>query len=166
MISLSLSHILPLSHSFLSLRIAFSSLPYSSFYFLPTLHAFPHSILSPFFLKSPLSSVQLLPSHPPSFSAPVEYCRMFFSPLPQLFHRSLLFLPKICSWYPSFIPPFSFPAVFFPSLHTHASSSDFHFTVIYGNPFSSSQRQSLSLPLPLPPPRSSSTPRLISPPLD
>lgn len=76
------------------------------------------------------------------------------------------FIP--CSFPPH--PPFCFPALFyyfFPSLHTHAYSSDSHFTVIYGNPFpkSSSQRQSSSLH-PHPHHSSSSTPRLISPPLD
>lgn len=88
-----------------------------------TLHAFPHSILSLFSLKSPLSSVQLLPSHPPSFPAPVEYYRMF-SPLPPTLSSLRSFsLSKISPWYPSFIPPyFSRPAVLYSffSLAAHS----------------------------------------------
>lgn len=117
------------------------------------------SMLSLLSLFSPPQIPSVLCSTPPltslSFSAPVEYYRIL-SPLVSfplwnlfmvsLFHPCCLLLSS------------------FPSLHAHAASSDSHFTVIYGNPSSksSSQRQSLSLH----PPRSSSTPRLISPPLD
>lgn len=78
-----------------------------------------HFISSPPF-KSPLSSVHLLPSISPSFSAPVEYYRMFSS-LPPALHRLLLFLSKISSWYPSFIPPFSLPAVFYSFFSPHCT---------------------------------------------
>lgn len=56
----------------------------------------------------------------------------------------------------------------FPSVHTHASSLDSNFTVIYGNPSSKPFSQRQIPPLSVPPPmlRSSSTACLISPPLD
>lgn len=110
----------------------------------PSLH---FSFFSPPQIPSVLCSTPPLTS--PSFSAPVEYYRMFSS-IPPALSSSVPFLSKISSWYPSFIPPFPFLLSythFFPSLHTHPSSLDSNFTVIYGNPSSksSSQHQSLSL---------------------
>ena len=116
-------HIFPLSRSFLSLRIAFSSLPYSSFYPpKPSMLSLTQFYLF-FSLKSPLSSVQLLPSHPPSFPAPVEYYRMFSLLPPTLSSLRSFSLSKISPWYPSFIPPFfSRPAVLYSffSLAAHS----------------------------------------------
>lgn len=106
-------------------------------------------------LSNPLSCVQLLLTSS-SFSTAVEYYTS---------------LNPFISWYSSLIPPF--PSLlsfthFFLSLHTSASSSDSHFTVINGNPSKSSfsHARAISISLLHPPPRSSSTPRLISPPLD
>lgn len=65
----------------------------------------------------------------------------------------------------SFLLPYT---SFFPSLHTHASSLDSNFTVIYGNPSSKPFSQRQIPPLSILPPmlRSSSAACLISLPLD
>lgn len=91
--------------------VPFFSLPKNCFFIsslfllLFSLHAFHFISFFPPQIPSVLCSTPPLTSL--SFSAPVAYYRMFSS-LPQTFHRTLLFLSKISSWYPSFIPAFPF----------------------------------------------------------
>lgn len=143
----------------------------------PSLHFL--ALFSP--LKSALSSAPLLPSRLP-VSLHQQSITERSLQHPQPFHGSFHFSLKSLHALPLsslLLPSRCLILIFFPSLHTHPSSSDSNFTVIYGNPSSksSSQRQpvplslslSISIPQLLPSsntPRSSSTSRLISPPLD
>lgn len=110
--------------------------------FPPALHALPHSILS-LFSSNPLCPLFNSSPHIPQFLCTSRILQnvLFTTPNPFI-ARSFSSLKSLHG-----IPlssPLSLPAVlyaFFPSLHTHASSSDSHFTVIYGNPSSKSSSQ-------------------------